>query len=95
MQVANTKKIKINLDAPIGVILKQLRERERYTMADIGRMIYCSRNNICDIECGKCKPSWSKLVDYLHVLGYEPTIRRLKPKRKPRKKKVEGEETKE
>jgi transcriptional regulator with XRE-family HTH domain len=73
----STQKERINTHLPIGSIIKQLREAERYTKTQFAKMVGVSKNHIGEIESGSCFPSYSKLVKILFILGYEPTIRRI------------------
>ena len=77
-----TSKRKLNLDAPIGDIIRQIRESQRYSQSDIARMINKSRNHISDIEAIKGYPSYAVLVDILRVLGFELTVRKIKRRKK-------------
>lgn len=95
MDEPNLTRKRINLDAPIGDIIRQLRESQRYNQADIARMIKCSRNHISDIEAMKGFPSYAKLVEILRVLGYELTVRRIKKQHVARKAKADATATSE
>lgn len=92
IQKAPARKKKLDLNAPIGEVIRRIRESLRYNQADIGRMVNKSRNHISDIEAMKGFPSYSVLVDILRVLGYELTVRRIKVMRTPRKVKQTGGE---
>lgn len=80
-------KKKINKDVPIGQLIRQLREKSRYSQAEVGRVVGVTRNHICEIESGGSYPSYELLTRILFFLGYEITVKKLP--RKSLKKQID------
>lgn len=71
------RKERVNTHQPIGAILKQLREMNRYEKTKIAKLLNISKNHVGEVESGACNPSHGLLVKWLAIFGYEITIRRI------------------
>lgn len=81
MRFVPKPKLKLNKNLPIGLVIRQIREAQRYKQAELARMVEITRNHICEIESGDSHPSYKVLTDILFVLGYELTVKKI-PKQK-------------
>jgi len=57
-----------------GVALRALRKAERFTQSYIAERIDCSVSHICDVEKGRCYPSWELYSAWIQALGYKLTM---------------------
>lgn len=57
-----------------GVLLRALRKAENLTQSHVARRIGSSVSHICDVEKGRCYPSWPLYSTWIRALGYKLTI---------------------
>lgn len=58
-----------------GPLVRELREEEGWSQAELARRANVSRTFVIDLEAGKSTVETSKFMDVFQALGYEMAIR--------------------
>lgn len=58
-----------------GPLVRELREEQGWTQAELARRANVSRTFVIDLESGKATVETSKFMDVFQALGYELAIR--------------------
>lgn len=72
------KKNKLNINLPVGKVIRNIRIAQRYTQQEVGEKVGVSSNRICEIEANKGYPTHALMHDILAVLGYRISVRKYK-----------------
>lgn len=85
--IVRNKRVKINHNQPFGKVLEQYMKRDRWSGAQLGDKVGCTRNHISEIVNGHCYPSYTLGNKIADVFGCELGWRKTPPVPKSAKRK--------